>query len=96
MRIMDEEEEVMFAKSMLKDTKDRKEKAEKMLQDLKRITHEVDGICIGLAVNQGMHITEGMRLRERVLGSLDELEKAVEEYAESCGKTASELGGRLR
>ena len=38
MRIMDEGEEAMFAKSMLKDTKDRKEKAEKMLQDLKRIT----------------------------------------------------------
>ena len=43
-----------------------------------------------------MHVTEGMRLRERVLGSLDELEKAVEEYAESCGRTVSELGGHLR
>ena len=84
MRILSEEEEAMFAASMVEDTKDRKEKAEKMLQDLKRITHEVDGICIGLAVNQGMHITEGMRLREKVLGSLEELEKTVEEHIEFC------------
>ena len=96
MRIMSEEEEILFAESLKKHTKNEKERSEEMLQDLKRITHEVDGICIGLAVNQSMPITEGMRLRERVLGSLDELEKAVEEYAESCGKTASELGGRLR
>lgn len=96
MRILSEEEEAMFAANMKKDVKNEKEKAEKMLQDLKRITHEADGICIGLAVYPGMPMTEGMRLRERVLGSLDELEKAVEEYAESCGRTVSELGGRLR
>lgn len=96
MRILSEEEEAMFAARMVEDTKDRKEMAEEMLHDLKRITHEVDGICIGLAVYPGMPMTEGMRLRERVLGSLEELEKAVEEYAESCRRTASELGGRLR
>lgn len=96
MRILSEEEEAMFAESLKKHTKNEKERAEEMLHNLKRITHEVDGICIGLAVYPGMPMTEGMRLREKVLGSLDELEKAVEEYAESCGRTASELRGRLR
>lgn len=96
MRILSEEEEAMFAASMVEDTKDRKEMAEEMLHDLKRIIREVDGVCICLAAQPDLPLPEGMRLRERVLGSLDELEKAVEEYAESCGRTASELGGRLR
>ena len=96
MRILSEEEEILFAESLKKHTKKEKERSEEMLHDLKRIIREVDGICICLAAQPDLPLSEGMRLREKVLGSLEELEKAVEEHAESCGRTASELGGRLR
>nr|DAH47105.1 MAG TPA: hypothetical protein [Caudoviricetes sp.] len=96
MRIMSEEEEILFAESLKKHTKNEKERSEEMLQDLKRIIHEVDGICIYLATQPDRPLSEGVRLREKVLGSLEELEKAVEEHVESCRRTVSELGGDRR
>lgn len=96
MRILSEEEEAMFAKSMLKDTKDEKERAEEMLHDLKRIIREVDGICICLATQPDLPLSEGIRIREEVLGSLEKLEKAIGEHVESCARTISELRGDRR
>lgn len=96
MRIMSEEEEILFAESLKKHTKNEKERSEEMLQDLKRIIREVDGICICLATQPDLPLSEGVRLREKVLGSLEELEKAVEEHVESCRRTVSELGGARR
>lgn len=94
MRILSEEEEAMFAESLKKHTKNEKERAEEMLHDLKRIIREVDGVCICLAAQPDLPLSEGRRIREKVLGSLEELEKTVEEQVESCERTISELGGR--
>lgn len=96
MRILSEEEEAMFAESLKKHTKNEKERAEEMLHDLKRIIREVDGVCIYLATRPDLPLSEGRRIREKVLGSLEEIEKAIEEQVESCERTISELGGRLR